>query len=80
MQIKKACCQNKYGWNPNQNLRVPLWAELSSPGIAEGDRSVPNANRNRRFNAGQTTTGGKRALIQRLTKDPARVFDPHVLA
>jgi len=80
MQIKKACGQNKYGWNPNQNLRMPLLAELSSPGIAEGDHNLPNANRNRRFNAGQITTGRKSALIQRLTKDPARVFDPHVLA
>jgi hypothetical protein len=59
---------------------MPLLAGRSSSGIAEGDHSVPNANRNRRFKAGQTITGRKRALIQRLTKDPARVFDPHVLA
>jgi hypothetical protein len=80
MQIKKAYCQSKYGWNPNQNLRMPLLAALPAPGIPKAERSVPNASRNRRFNADQTTTGKKRALIQRLTKDPARVFDAHALA
>jgi len=55
-------------------------SELSSPGIAEADRSAPSAKRNRRFNADQTTTSKKHASIQRLPKDAARVFDPRVLA